>query len=113
MTRFFLTLLQLSIGTANGSDKEHEALLPLSMEQWKKIMLLAERQGVIAIAFDGVQRLFDDYKKKIRAASVSSTEWMQWVFECTSMVTQYEQSNRRQKKLSVRLLTPLTMRASR
>lgn len=99
MQDLFLLLLRLGTGTIKASDKECEVLLPLSIGQWKGIMALAERQGVAAIAFDGVQRLFEIYQKKIKAAADSPAEWMRWVLECTGLMTQYEQMNLQQKKV--------------
>lgn len=99
MTHLFLLLLRIGIDTCKASDKECEALLLLSMAQWRKLMSLAEKQGVAAIAFDGVQRLFEVYKKGLIAAKDTPTEWMQWVFECTSLMTQYEQMSRQQKEV--------------
>lgn len=99
MTHLFLLLLRIGIDTCKASDKECEALLLLSMAQWRKLMLLAEKQGVAAIAFDGVQRLFEVYQKGLIAAKDTPTEWMQWVFECTSLMTQYEQMSRQQKEV--------------
>ncbi len=95
----FLLLLRLGTGTTKASDKECGTLLPLSMGQWKGLMALAKRQGVAAIAFDGVQRLFEVYQKKIMAAADAPAEWMRWVFECTGLMTQYEQMNLQQKEV--------------
>lgn len=99
MQDLFLLLLRLGTGTIKASDKECEVLLPLSIGQWKGIMALAERQGVAAITFDGVQRLFEIYQKKIKAAADPPAEWMRWVLECTGLMTQYEQMNLQQKKV--------------
>lgn len=98
-----MTLLQLGIGLCKVSDKRCEALLMLSMRQWQNLMTLAERQGVSAIAFDGVQRLYNEHPKNIKAAKESSVEWMQWVYECAGMMTQCEQMNLQQKKVIVEL----------
>ena len=87
----FLTLLQLGIGAIIAPNDKCLTLLDLSMQQWRDVMALAERQGVAAIAFDGVQKLHDAYGKRIKAAGGTPVEWMQWVFECTGMMTLYEQ----------------------
>lgn len=98
MTQHLLTLLQLGIGTGKAPDNRYETLLVLSIEQWKDLMDLAKRQGVGAIAFDGVQSLFEVYPNKIKAANESSVEWMRWVYDCTGMMTQYERLNIQQKE---------------
>lgn len=99
MQKLFLTLIRIGIGTAEASDEECEALLTLSLNQWKEIMALAERQGVAVLVFDGVQRLYDHYQRDIKAASDFPIEWMRWVFECTGLMSQHEQMNLQQKKV--------------
>ena len=95
----FLTLLQLGIGAIIAPNDKCLTLLDLSMQQWRDVMALAERQGVAAIAFDGVQKLHDAYGKRIKAAGGTPVEWMQWVFECTGMMTLYEQRSQQQQKV--------------
>lgn len=95
----FLTLLQLGIGAIIAPNDKCQVLLDLSMQQWRDVMALAERQGVAAIAFDGVQKLHDAYGKKIKTAGETPAEWMQWVFECTGMMTLYEQRSQQQQKV--------------
>lgn len=103
VTQIFLLLLRLGIGTSKASDDESKELLSLSMGQWQNIMILAGRQGVAAIVFDGVQRLFDVYGQKIKAAKETPEEWLQWVAECTGMMTQYEQASQHQRKVITEL----------
>ncbi len=90
MERILFTLLRLGLGL-KSSEKEYEELLALPIAQWKAAMTLAERQGMAAIVFDGVQRLYDTYGKEICAAKNQYAEWIQWVFTCTGVMSQYEQ----------------------
>ena len=92
-------LLRLGIGINKASDGDYSNLLNLNLTQWRELMNMAETQGVAAIAFDGVQELYKTYQKNITAAKSTPTEWIQWVFECTGMMTQYEQMNAQQKKV--------------
>ena len=96
-------LVRLGIGSAKANDMGSLSLLNFSMVQWRQLMSLAERQGVAAIVFDGVQRLYDAHKNEIKAAKENPQEWMQWVFECTGTMTQYEQMNIQQQKVIGRL----------
>lgn len=98
MTHFLLSLIRLGLNTTQVED-EARTLLPLSMRQWKDVMALADRQGVTAIAFDGVQKLYDSYQKEIMAAVTLPKEWGQWVLDYISIVTQCEQLNKQQKKV--------------
>ncbi len=92
-------LLRLGIGTMEASDEGAKGLLELSMEQWKGVMALAEKQGMAAIVFDGVQRLYEAYGKEIKAAKQQYMEWMQWVFTCTGTMNLYEQRCLAQRKV--------------
>lgn len=92
-------LVRLGIGTAKSTDNDCLSLLECSMAQWRELMSLAERQGVATIAFDGVQMLYEAYQKEIQAAKDNPKEWMQMVFECTGMMTLYEQMNLQQQKV--------------
>ena len=96
-------LLRLGIGTLAPDEDAAKELLELSMEQWQAVMALAEKQGMAAIAFDGVQRLYDSYGKEISATKNQYAEWMQWVFICTGMMSQYEQRSLAQRKVIAEL----------
>ena len=98
-TNFFFALVRLGIGTARATDECCLTLLTLPMEQWQDMMLLAERQGVAAVAFDGVQKLYEVYQRDIQAVRERPSEWMQMVFESTSSMTQYEIMNKKQKEV--------------
>lgn len=97
MIKSFFSLLRLGIGTSGISADDIQNLIDMSMQQWREVMDLAVRQSVAAIAFDGVQKLHNVYGKKIKAIGEKHEEWMQWVFECTGLMTQYEQRSVRQK----------------
>lgn len=95
----FFTLLQLGIGTTYATDTECEPLLKLSMNKWRELMDLAVRQGVAAVAYDGLLVLFDEQQKDIVAVTVSPIEWKMWVIENAGILTQYEQMNVQQRKV--------------
>ena len=97
------SLLRLGIGTIAPDDSAAKELLELSMKQWKAVMALAEKQGMAAIVFDGVQRLYDTYGKEICAAKQQYAEWMQWVFTCTGTMNLYEQRCLAQRKVIAEL----------
>lgn len=95
----FFSLIRFGIGTETLDDKIAEQFLPLSMTQWRKAISLADKQGVSAIAIDGMQRLYDIYGMKLKAVCETPTEWTQWVFECVGTMTQYEQMSQAQRKV--------------
>lgn len=103
MTELLLTLLRWGIGRTETMEKDNEVFLNLSMHQWQLLMTLAEKQGVAAIAFDGVQRLYQTSGRETKAAAEHSEEWMRWVLECTGMMSQYEKRSIMQKKVIAEL----------
>lgn len=99
ITSTFFSLIRFGIGTEKLDDKKAKQFQSLSMTQWRKVISLADKQGVPAIAIDGMQRLYDIYGKKLKAVSETPTEWSQWVFECVGTMTQYEQMSQTQRKI--------------
>lgn len=95
----FFSLIRFGIGAETLDDKKADQYLSLSMTQWRKVISLADKQGVSAIAIDGMQRLYDIYGKKLKAVSETPTEWSQWVYECVGTMTQYEQMSQAQRKV--------------
>lgn len=96
----FFSLIRLGIGTAGPDDEGCKELLSLSLAQWQQVMDLAERQGVAAIAVDGLNKLFDAYGKEIKAANDSpAEEWQLWVLESVGLLTQNEQLCFEQRKV--------------
>lgn len=102
MTHILLSLIRLGLRTSPVDD-ELETLLPLTISQWREVMAMADRQHVFAIAFDGVQSLFNKCQKEIRAVRESPKEWGQWVFDCIGVMTHYEQLSNQQKRVIVEL----------
>lgn len=98
LTQTFLGLIKLGIGMDLKQDSANK-LLALTMKQWEDVMTLAEKQGVSAVAIDGVQRLYDVYGKGIKATTECPTEWIRWVLECAGTMTQYEQCSIKQKEI--------------
>ena len=60
----FFALLRLGIGSSQATEETCGELLHLSMKDWKAVMNLASGQGVMAIATDGLQALYDVYVKE-------------------------------------------------
>ena len=103
MIQIFLSLLKLGIGTSKASDEECQKLLLLPMQEWQEVMALAERQGVLAIAVDGLQVLMEAYKGAIIAVKENPAEWQMWLLENIGQLTQYEMMNHQQKKVIAEL----------
>ena len=102
-SRIFFPFLKLGIDTMKASDEECRKLLLLSMLEWRDVMALAERQGVLAIAIDGLQSLMEAHKGEISAVKEKPAEWQIWLLENIGQLTQYERMNRQQKEVITEL----------
>ena len=99
MTQSLLLLIQLGIASKTTTDEKCQKLLNISIDQWREVMALAERQGVLAIAVDGLQVLMEAHKGEITAQNVNPEEWQLWLLENIGQLTQYEMMNHQQKKV--------------
>lgn len=103
IAQIFLSLLKLGIATSKVYDDECQKLLALSMHDWQEVMALAERQGALAIAVDGLQVLMGAHKGEIVAQNENPEEWQLWLLENIGQLTQYEMMNHQQKKVIAEL----------
>ena len=103
MTQLLLSLIRLGIGTTTTADEKCQRLLALPMGQWRELMAMAERQGVLAIVVDGLQVLMEAHKGEIKAIKTNSAEWQLWLLENIGQLTQCEILNRQQKKVIAEL----------
>lgn len=92
-------LLKLGIGINKQNLISFNKLLRLSIANWENIMCIAIKHGVAAIAFDGVQLLYDAYQNKMKAAKDTPEEWTKWVLDCSGMMMQYEKRHKLQKDI--------------
>ncbi len=98
-SRLLLSLLRLGIGTKKISDREYNKLFNLSLRQWQEIMLLAEEQGVLVIAFDGLEELLKSKKGNVKAAESNYEDWQNWILDMYGIFAQLQQQNLLQKKV--------------
>ncbi len=98
-----VTLLKIGIGSAGAQEEEIVPLRNFSMSQWKEIWELAMCQGVDAIVFDGVQKIYQLHKKDLVAIQESLSEWLDWLMEGTDSMTYFVQQNVKQKDVISRL----------
>ena len=103
MTLSLLSLIRLGIGTMTATDIKCGSVLALSLDQWREVVAFAERQGMLAIAVDGLQVLMEAHKGEIVAVKEKHAEWQKWLFEIIGQLTQYEMMNRQQKKVIAQL----------
>lgn len=108
-SQIILSLLNLGIGTESVYDSQGmvndsvKDLLQLSWQKWQEVMALAERQGVLAIAVDGLQVLMEAHRGEIVAVKETPEEWQMWLLENIGQLTQYETLNHQQRKVIAEL----------
>ena len=78
------TLLAL---VRSGINNSSDSIGKLSSKEWSNVIDLAEKQGVLAIAFDGVQHLSKNCQPDI-------DNLMEWLGQTSYMETQYEEHKR-------------------
>lgn len=103
MTLSLLSLIRLGIGAMTATDIKCRSILSLSLDRWREVFTVAERQGLLAIAVDGLQVLMEAHKGEIVAVKEKHAEWQKWLFEIIGQLTQYEVMNRQQKKVIAQL----------
>jgi len=104
LTKLFFLLFRIGLDNDFLLDDSCKELLTLPLKQWCSLLNMAERHGSGAIAFDGVNGLYNTYGKEVKAARESPTEWTQWVFECAGRMSLYEQRSSLQKSVIAELV---------
>ncbi len=98
ISKALFILLRLGIDTIDASDSRCHDLLSLYMKDWRDVEDLSVKQCVAAIAFDGVQKLYEEYQNKIEAVNKSRSEWQMLIFDWMSVSGKYEQRSKIQKR---------------
>ena len=78
-SNILLSLIRIAL-----HDSQEE--VPLTSVDWKRIVQLAEKQGVLAIAFDGLSKL-----KKRQIVSIEKELLMEWFGQTIYMENVYNQ----------------------
>lgn len=94
-------LIRLGLGTSIDTDCPHD-LLSLSLDDWKSLMELAQRQSVCAIAVDGIQNTVER-EGNIFADHYGQKQWTPLVLEWSGVMLTTEQANEHQTKVMNRL----------
>ena len=90
-------LVGIGLETISVTDIEVDSLRGLSKNDWNDIRLLADKQGVSAIVFDGLCQLVNKYNKECVAPEIESAWWQQFVYEWMGSMLMIENRNCQQK----------------
>ena len=96
--KLFFLLLRLGLNTADDHDLREAATLPQTEIDWEALYRMALKQGVSAIAYDGLKRLLDEGALPAEKGP-SRTLRIQWA----GNVLQAEEHYAKQKELIERL----------
>jgi len=90
------TLIRLGLGIEESSGKALSSVSCLTEEQWLALREMSDKQGVSAIALDGLNILIQDYGKELICPNMSSDLWQMFLLEWMGTMLMLEQSNQQQ-----------------
>lgn len=96
MVDSLFSLLRLGLEVEVPTKEAVQYISRLSADQWTNLRTLAEKQGVTAIALDGVNRLIESFGQESIVKSINSTWWKVFVLEWMGQLLMIEQSNQHQ-----------------
>ena len=96
-------LIRLGLLTEQPSRDTLNKLESLSDKEWRKLCELSERQGVSAIAVDGLNKLFEKCGQQKLGTNMSPAEWQLFLLEWMGSMLVLEQSNKNQFEVMDRL----------
>ena len=99
MENSLFQLLRIGLEIEPSSEEALKSLGILSFEQWQKLRDLAERQGVAAIALDGLNSLVLKYGKDTISPSIAPNKWSAFMIEWMSNLLMMEQRNEVQREV--------------
>ncbi|MBO7562339.1 MAG: nucleotidyltransferase family protein [Bacteroidales bacterium] len=86
-------LLRIGLEIEHPTDEAINLLAGLTFEEWIQLKELAARQGVAAIAFDGLNSISQQYGKEVMCPMVSPDQWQVFLLEWMAYLFMFEQSN--------------------
>lgn len=95
----FFALLRLGLQTCVVEDADVAEFAKLTVEDWKDIKTITDKQSVSAIVFDGLDSLVNRYGRDKIAPDINMAWWQQFVYEWIGTTTQIEQKNKVQREV--------------
>lgn len=93
------SLLCLGLQTKDVNEIPTDSFSEMSMNDWKELRTMADKQGVSAIVLDGLNSLVSSQGKEIIAPHIDRNWWQSYVFGWMGIMAQTEQGNQRQLKV--------------
>ncbi len=96
-TDSLFALLRLGLEVERPSEEAATMLCELSLKDWRALRGMADKQGVSAIVFDGLQALVAAYGKEKVAPRINPSDWQMFVYDWIGVMTQVEYGNMQQR----------------
>lgn len=90
------SLLRLGLEIEGPSEAVAQSFVNLTKEDWQVLRAMADKQGVSAIVFDGLNALISSFGTERVVPDIDKSWWRQFVLEWTSLVMTVEQRNGKQ-----------------
>lgn len=92
-------LLRIGLEIEQPSEETNNYLALLKKEEWKELRDLSDRQGVAAIAIDGLNSLSQKFGKESIGVDFSPEQWKLFMLEWMGSLLMIEQANEVQKEV--------------
>lgn len=96
MEENLLILLCIGLETKTARNVRTESFSGMSLKDWLRVRAMADKQGVSAIVFDGLNTLVEAYGKEKIAPKIPVSEWQKFVYNWIGVMTQVEHQNKQQ-----------------
>jgi len=100
MINAFFTLLKIGLGIIQPSVTNPAIYAKLEQDDWIWMKELAEKQGVVAIAGDGLNKLIVCHTRESVAPNIDPLCWKIFVCEWVGMMLQMEVTNKHQRDVT-------------
>lgn len=93
------SLLCLGLQTKDVNEIPTDSFSEMSMNDWKELRTMSDKQGVSAVVLDGLNSLVNSQGKEIIAPHIDRNWWQSYVFGWMGVMAQTEKGNQRQLKV--------------
>lgn len=93
-------LLRLGLSLGQPKKEELDVVSGLNQEDWERLQLFFDEQGVGGIAYDGLKKLLDTFGQKCVASNVYVNWWKTFILKWIGSVAMIESSNVQQYEVT-------------
>ena len=93
------TILKIGLGFVKPEDIDSNDFCTMEQKDWMELRLMADKQAVSAIAFDGLSQIINTSGRDKICPNIDYGWWQQLVFDWIGIAHQTEYRNLQQKKV--------------